>query len=274
MKAIVLGNGYLGNRISQELSYPLFKIRIGEDVTELKNLLDREQPTHVISAIGKTGRPNIDWCETHKIETLDGNVIAPYLLLRECFGRDIHLTHIGSGCIYSGDNGGKGFSEQDEPNFFGPQFYAKTKIIGEKILSQFPCLQLRIRMPIDDRPSERNLIDKLVKYTKVIDIPNSMTTVPDMISALGILVETGKTGIYNLVNPGTISAKEIMELYQKIVDPSHTFETFSLDDLNKITVGKRSNCKLSIDKLAEEGIILPEIRNAVVSCLTHYNGSR
>jgi trehalose/maltose hydrolase-like predicted phosphorylase len=31
MKAIVLGNGYLGKRVSQELGYPLFGIRIEGD---------------------------------------------------------------------------------------------------------------------------------------------------------------------------------------------------------------------------------------------------
>jgi dTDP-4-dehydrorhamnose reductase len=203
-----------------------------------------------------------------------GNVIAAYLLLEQCLARDIHLTHVSSGCIYQGDNNGKGFSETDEPNFFGPQFYAKTKIISEKILAQFPCLQLRIRMPIDDRPSERNLIDKLVKYPRVIDVQNSMTTVPDFIPALRTLVERSKTGIYNVVNPGTISAQEIMQLYREFVDANHTFEVFSLDDLDKVTVGKRSNCRLSVEKLKLEGIVLPEIQEAVISCLKNYRRVR
>lgn len=274
MKTIVLGNGYLGNRISQELNYPLFPLKIGENTKELKNLLDSEQPTHIISAIGKTGKPNIDWCETHKLETMTGNVLAPYLLLKECLDRNIHLTHIGSGCIYEGGFDGEGFTESDEPNFFGPQFYAKTKIIAEKILGQFPCLQLRIRMPLDDRVTERNLIDKLKKYTKIINVQNSMTTVPDLIPVINHLVEKNKTGIYNVVNPGTISASEIMKLYQTIVDPAHSFEIFSVEELNKITIGKRSNCKLSSEKLKLEGIVLPEIHEAVENCLKNYARTR
>ena len=132
MKAVILGNGYLGGRISGELGYPIYSVRVGADLAPLKNFLDVAKPTHVISTIGKTGRPNIDWCEKHREETMDGNVLAPYLLLRECLARNIHFTHIGSGCIYEGGFNGSGFTEEDEPNFFGPQFYAKTKIIAEK----------------------------------------------------------------------------------------------------------------------------------------------
>jgi hypothetical protein len=25
------------------------------------------KPTHVLNAAGLTGRPNVDWCETHKV---------------------------------------------------------------------------------------------------------------------------------------------------------------------------------------------------------------
>jgi hypothetical protein len=32
--------------------------------------IDRIKPTHVIVAAGLTGRPNVDWCETHQEETI------------------------------------------------------------------------------------------------------------------------------------------------------------------------------------------------------------
>ena len=38
--------------------------------------LDRIQPSHVLLAAGITGRPNIDWCEEHKPETIRTNVIG------------------------------------------------------------------------------------------------------------------------------------------------------------------------------------------------------
>jgi len=125
-------------------------------------------------------------------------------------------------------------------------------------------------MPLDNRPDERNLIDKLLKYTKVINEPNSMTTIPHALNTLKSLIERRRNGIYNLVNPGLISAQDIMHLYQRIIDPTHTFEPMSLTQLDKATLGKRSNCELSTSKLALEGLALPEIHLAVEECLIGY----
>jgi dTDP-4-dehydrorhamnose reductase len=242
------------------------------NLTELQEFLDFKKPYVVVNAIGKTGRPNIDWCEDNKEPTMKSNVIAAANLAMECAKRNIYFVHIGSGCIYSGypDNG---FKETDEPNFYGPQFYAKTKILSEGIISEFPSLIIRIRMPIDSEPHERNLIDKLRKYQKVLDAPNSMTSVPNMLETLKILIERRRTGIYNLVNPGLISAVEIMKMYKEIVDPYHTFEVFDVEGLDKVTKGKRSNTYLNTDKLKSEGIVLPDIRAAVKECLLKYKGS-
>jgi|SRR3989344_848894 len=269
-KGVVFGKGFLGTRIAQELSYK----QAGYDTNplELENLrdyLEMEKPLVVINGIGKTGRPNIDWCETHKTETVYSNVIAAVNLSMECAERGIYFVHLGSGCVYEGDNNGKGFSEDDEPNF-RDSFYSRTKIISEKLLREFPGLILRIRMPIDDRPNPRNLIDKLLSYKKIIDVQNSMTTVPDMIRGLEVLINRRRDGIYNMVNPGVASAKEIMEMYRGIVDSSHFFEIFTLDDLEKVTVARRSNCRLSSEKLRQEGIEFPEIHLAVQECLNKY----
>jgi len=276
MKGIVLGKGFLGQRISEFLGFQLSDFKVS-DPKNLDLFLKSEKPQILINAIGKTGGPGaigIDWCETHKEETWFANVSVPAMLAKACKENQVYLVHLSSGCVYYGDNQGKGYSEQDEPNFYGPQYYAITKIEAQKALSEFPVLQLRIRMPIDDKPHPRNLIDKLKGYSKVIDIQNSMTTVPHMLDALKILIEKRATGIYNLTNPGTISAREIMQLYRDIVDPNHKFEIMTLGELDKATVGKRSNCMLDTSKLKAEGIEMPEIHEAVRECLQSYRRHR
>ncbi|MEK6945617.1 MAG: sugar nucleotide-binding protein [Nanoarchaeota archaeon] len=271
-KTTVFGAGFLGTRISNSLGYEL----VGKgtvDPTNLKDLssfLDETKPSVVINAVGKTGKPNIDWCEKHQEETLQSNVVAAINLSTECALRRIYFVHLSSGCMYQGDNGGKGFTEDDEPNFYGPQFYAKTKILAERALKELPGLILRLRMPIDDSPHERNLIDKLKKYPNLIDIPNSMTTVPHAIAVLKEMIDGRLQGVYNFVNPGKITASEIMGMYQEIVDSSHSFGLLSLEGLNQITVAGRSNCYLNTDKLSSEGRILPSIHEAVKDCLIKY----
>lgn len=271
-KGIVFGAGYLGTKIAKKFDYSLIdRKRLNPlDLKKLGDFLDTEKPNVVVNAIGKTGRPNIDWCEDNKEATMESNVTAAINLCMECSKRNIYFVHLGSGCIYYGNNEGRGFNEEDEPNFYGPQFYAKTKILSEKIIMEFPSLILRLRMPIDESPHERNLINKLKNYEKVIDIQNSMTTIPDFLNAMEILIEKRKTGVYNIVNPGTTSAAEIMKMYKEIVNPNHNFEVFSLRELDKITKGKRSNCVLNTNKLESEGIKIPEIHGAIRECLLKY----
>ena len=134
-KRIVFGRGYLGTKIAKALGYDLiFKKEVNPlNLPALKKFLDEHTPEVVINAIGKTGRPNIDWCEENKGETIASNVIAAANLGLSCFKRGIYFVHLGSGCIYKGNNKGKRYSEEDEPNFYGPQLYAKTKIWSEKI---------------------------------------------------------------------------------------------------------------------------------------------
>lgn len=53
----------------------------------------------------------------------------------------------------------------------------------ENLLQAFPnVLTLRVRMPIvADLVYPRNFITKIIKYNKVVNIPNSMTVLPELI---------------------------------------------------------------------------------------------
>jgi len=269
MKGLIFGKGFFGTRLSLELGYELSGIDVLNKI-QLEEVIDSIKPDVIINAVGKTGKPNIDWCKNNKAETIQGNIIAPLNISTACAEKGIYFVHLGTGCIYSGDNNGKGFSEEDEPNFYGPQFYAKTKILSEKALAELPGLQIRIRLPVDDRPHSKNLIDKLLKYPQIVDIQNSITTVPHMIKAIEELIIKKKEGIYNMTNPGTISAVEIIRMYQEIIDPSHKFQIISSASLDNLVLDKRSNCMLNSNKLEAEGIFIPEIHEAVKSCLIEY----
>ena len=268
MKGIVFGAGFLGSRISKKFNYELSKINV-LDKYALEQTLEQINPEIVINAVGKTGKPNIDWCETHKEETFLSNVIAAANIGITCSKKKIYSVHFGSGGIYTAENRKRIFNEEDEPTFY-EQTYARTKIISERILKEFPCLQLRIHLPLDDAPHEKNLIDKLKSYKKIVDVKSSMTVIPDMLNVLENLVEKRKIGIYNVTNPGLISFVEIMKMYQEIVDPMHKFEIISNEEFSKIILKKKADGVLDTSKLAKEGIIMPNIQNAVRECLIDY----
>ncbi|MDP7476842.1 MAG: sugar nucleotide-binding protein [Candidatus Peribacteraceae bacterium] len=118
MKTIIFGSkGYMGQyflSLYPDAITPSIDIADSKAVAEV---LDSEKPDVVINCAGKTGRPNVDWCEDHKAETIHSNVIGPLVLIEECGKRDVYLVHIGTGCVYSGDSSTP-FTEEDATNFF------------------------------------------------------------------------------------------------------------------------------------------------------------
>jgi dTDP-4-dehydrorhamnose reductase len=85
----------------------------------------------VFNAAGVTGRPNVDWCESHKVETIRANVVGTLTLADVCKLNGLVLINYATGCIFEYDEkhplgSGVGFKEEDTPNFAG-SYYSKTK---------------------------------------------------------------------------------------------------------------------------------------------------
>lgn len=260
------GRGFLGGyflRLYPDAAVPQTDIT---DPLAVRRVLDDVRPAVVINCAGKTGRPNVDWCEDHKQETLAANVTGPLIVLDECLKRGLYLVHMSSGCIYAGDNGGPGFAEDDTPNYLG-SFYSRTKAWADQACREFPVLTLRLRMPFDGSLSDRNLITKLRKYRRVLVAPNSLTHLPDFLHAAGELIARRAVGVYNIVNEGVISPHEIMLRYRELVDPSHSFEPLPLADLKAVAKAGRSNCVLNTTRLRQEGLRLPTVQDAIDTAL-------
>lgn len=272
MKYLIFGkNGWLAQKFNDLLEGSEVSDVDITDLGAVRKELDEKKPEVVINAAGRTGRPNIDWCEEHKLETVAGNVTGPLNILQACEERKIYWVHLGSGCIFQGSGpNGEGFKETDEAN--PPSFYSWTKYWADSILKHFPILIARLRLPIDIEPNPRNLIDKLVKYPQVIDNENSVTVIPDFLDAVKKLIDEKRIGIYHITNPGAIKPSEIMELYKEIVDSKHQFKVISDEDLykQKLATAKRSNCVLNADKLEKEGIKLKPIKERIVEVMKEY----
>jgi len=269
IKKLILGKGFIGTRFNGYLKDSVLSDKRIISIQDVKDEIEKHDPDIIINCIGKTGRPNIDWCETHKGETMFSNVVVPAMIAQACEEKKIRMVHIGSGCIFEGDNNGKGFTEDDTPNFYG-SFYSRTKIISEQILKEFEVLILRIRMPIDDIPNERNLITKLLGYEKLINIPNSITIIPDLLMVAEKLLEKNQTGIFNVVNSGHERHKELLNLYNELSDTKKEFSIITGDELDHIIKAGRSNCILSINKLADLGIKMPNIQDSIKNILKKY----
>jgi dTDP-4-dehydrorhamnose reductase len=274
MKVLIYGStGWIGGQLVKMLKEKNItiiesKVRL-ENYTNISSELDNIKPTHVLLAAGLTGTPNIDWCEDNKEYVTSVNVIGTSVLGDECRKRGIHLTYLGTGCIYEYDENHTieneiGFKEEDIPNF-SKSFYSKTKIITENILKLMNnVLILRIRMPLSDDLHPRNFITKIIKYSKVINIPNSMTVLNDLLPVVIDMLINKKIGIYNFTNPGLISHNEILTLYKKYIDPEFQWQNFDLNEFSTVTKAGRSNNCLDSSKLCGEYPEIEHISKSIV----------
>lgn len=250
-------NGWIGGKLIELLTAQGKKFHLAESRSQDREAVSREldnfKITHVLNAAGVTGRPNVDWCESNKTETIKANVIGVLNIADLCETKGIHHLLYATGCIFEYDEthviGGKGFTEEEFANFHG-SFYSHTKAMVEDLLRNYTltCV-LRVRMPISDDLSPRNFLTKIIKYDRVVDIPNSMTVLTEMLPASLMMAEKKLTGIYNFCNPGAISHNECLELYKKYIDPSYTYENFTVEEQAKILKAGRSNNTLDHTKL-------------------------
>lgn len=275
MKCLVFGHtGWIGSQVVELLKKQgceliLSSARLDNYVDVVSEFEKADGITHCLLAAGLTGRPNVDWCQDNKEQTLRVNVIGASIIGDLCYRKNIHLTYLGSGCIYLYNEnhpiGGPGFTEEDEPNFEG-SFYSHTKVLIEKILKVYDktSLILRIRMPLSDDLHPKNFITKITRYQKVVNIPNSMTTLTDMLPLIPNMMTKKLTGIFNFTNPGVISHNQILDLYKEYIDCNFKYTNFSIDEHDKILKAKRSNNCLDCTKLLSYYPNIPSIDVAIV----------
>nr|GMD08536.1 trifunctional UDP-glucose 4,6-dehydratase/UDP-4-keto-6-deoxy-D-glucose 3,5-epimerase/UDP-4-keto-L-rhamnose-reductase RHM1-like [Ipomoea batatas] len=230
----------------------------------------RTRPTHVFNAAGITGRPNVDWCESHKAETIRTNVVGTLTLADVCREQGLLMMNFATGCIFEYDEkhpqgSGIGFKEEDKPNFIG-SFYSNTKAMVEELLREYDNVcTLRVRMPISsDLTNPRNFITKISRYNKVVNIPNSMTVLDELLPISIEMAKRNCRGIWNFTNPGVISHNEILELYREYIDPGFKWQNFSLEEQAKVIVAPRSNNELDMTKLKKEFPQLLSIKDSVI----------
>lgn len=272
MKILIIGKGWLGQRCAEEWPDAVLSDKHIKSVEDVLELLEKYKPDAVLNAAGIVGKPNVDWCEVHQTETIAGNTVLPIIIAEACQKRGVYLLHMGTGCIFYGDSPSKGgWKETDYANPVA--VYTRSKYAADLVLATMPNIGVaRIRMPIDDRPSPANLIDKVASYRQVIDVENSVTVVPDMIKVFRQLLEKKAGGIFHVTNPGSIKHREILKMYEEIVDPKHTNEWISETDLVKdgLAKKKRSNNVMQSTNLEKLGIKMSPIKEALREALKNY----
>jgi 3,5-epimerase/4-reductase len=270
MKVLLFGSrGWIGNKfknlLEQEEDVELFlgSSRVDNE-KELELEIENIRPTHVISFIGRThgihkGKEytTIDYLEQDGklVENIRDNLYSPIVLAILSAKYNFHFSYLGTGCIWKYDEQHpfeqeeNGFTEEDKPNFFESS-YSTVKGFTDRLLHFFPnVLNLRIRMPVTDEFNSRNFITKITNYKKICSIKNSMSVLDELLPKIIILMREQIKGTLNFTNPGLISHNEILEMYKEIVDPSFTYENFTIEEQNLILDAGRSNNYLDTTRL-------------------------
>ena len=272
MKTLVFGPGFLGHKIASFLPHAKLSWADITDPEQIAHAIETARPDVVVNAAGKTGRPNVDWCEAHALETWRSNALGPMLLHAACERRSLYLLHLASGCVFYGPSPSPGgWLETDAAN--PSAVYSRSKYAADLYLQDQPGVGIaRLRMPIDEEPGPRNLITKLAAYTRVVDVENSVTLVPDLLRVVAGLLARRAEGIYHAVNPGTLRHAELLEGYRRWVHPEHQTEMLTEDQLvsSGLALRARSNCVLQSPRLDALGLTMRPIQDALEGVLRAY----
>ncbi|MCK4809377.1 MAG: sugar nucleotide-binding protein [Candidatus Omnitrophica bacterium] len=267
-RILILGKGFIGSRLKAVFNCNLSGKKINS-FKDAEKEIKKYNPKVLINCIGHTGKNNVDGCEIDKDKTLFSNSFLPVILAEAALRRRIKLIHISSGCIYHFNYfKDKPIKEEKTPDFFD-LFYSRSKMYPEKALEllagKFDILILRIRIPLDNRPHPKNILNKLISYKKIIDIPNSLTYIPDFIKALKHLMKINAKGVYNVVNKGGLRYPELLDVYKKYV-PGFKYRVIDCRELNMI----RTNLVLSTRKLEKTGFKPRKIQDILEECVAEY----
>jgi dTDP-4-dehydrorhamnose reductase len=267
-RILILGKGFIGKRLREAFDCRISG-RVIRTLSDAQRLINKYKPELIINCIGITGKRNVDDCELEKDAALLANSFAPIILAETSLRNNIRLVHISSGCIYHFDyKKDQPIAENQIPDFF-ELFYSRSKIYSETALnilaSKYPILIVRIRIPLDDRTHPKNLLDKIIRYKEVIELKNSVTYVPDLISAIKHLIKINARGIYNVVNKGGLNYARLLKVYKKYI-PDHSYKTVPFKKLKLV----RTNLLLSTRKLENSGFKVRNIDSVLGECVKNY----
>ena len=286
MIGILGASGYIGEEFTSELIAENVNFRENsrqkhnyDNLESLINIIHKDDLSILINCAGYTGKPNVDACEVNKEECYEANVNLARTIATACSMTDIKLLHISSGCIYTGDNQGRGFTEEDQPNFHDNSeikgsFYSSTKTLGENVISSVweKSYIARLRIPFDNQDSPRNYLTKLQKYEKLLEAKNSISHKRDFVKGcVHLLKSKAKFGIYNIVNSGPVTTSEVAELLKQrgFLD---NYDLLEEKQFYKEVEAKapRSNCVLNNDKLINSGFQMRTAKEALGDSLDNW----
>lgn len=265
---VLLGpTGFLGAAILQALEKAGYVVATSrarlQDRLGIEKFLDENRPSiSVICAAGERGRPNISWCDTHPVETVDANITGQLGVAAACHARDLHVILLGTGAFYTPDRttGPRAFQEDDPPNL-SSNVYLALRVKLEELISYFNnALILRVLYPVSSDMDKRGLVGKLAGFQRVDRVETSVTILEDLCPLVPEIAKRKTTGVLNFVNKGTVAYADIVEELTKRAPSEWTPPRIA--DAGESAA--RSACELDVQRLAAAcGCEVPDATTSV-----------
>jgi len=284
---LLLGShGYIGREFVAEMQRQGIEYVIPEKNTRTESgyliherfirFLKDNRPDIVINCAAYIAGGKADLCEDHKVETIVGNLLYPMMVVDACQSIGSVFVQVSTGCLFNGDNGGKGFSEDYEPHLSfrtNCGIYVGSKEMAEQYVRGYPSHYIcRIRLPFDCYDHERNYLSKLQRYTKAVRATNSLSHRGDFVKAVLWLCQHGAAfGTYNVMNPGAVDSAWICDQINRILKLNREFVFWDDEEfLSTVARTPKSNCKLDVSKLLGTGFKMRPVEEAIIDSLKNW----
>ena len=207
MTILIIGNGQIGNFYLEhytEIGTPA-RIATGVDITDfgqVEKAVKEFQPSVVINTAAAT---SLEWCGLNRTRAFEVNVLGAANVARACDQMGTYLIHFSSGCIFSSADGVDARKEEDRPD--PASYYGWTKVWSEELVNfersgAFECLILRPRQPVSSKVNHKNMLVKMLTFSKFVDTPNSGTVIEDLVEWTDALIDRRATGVFHVANEG------------------------------------------------------------------------
>src|SRR3989304_5304607 len=213
--------------------------------SDVKSLISSFQPDVIMNAAALT---NVDWCEDHREEAWNVNVVGVENLVEAARKVDARVIHVSTDYVFDGKTGN--YSEDDKPN--PVNYYGKTKLAGENAIRIADIDHAILRTIVvygQGINVKKNFALWVIESLRagqsircVTDQIGNPTYVADLALAIIKIAELGKSGIFHVCgreevsryefavkiaegfgfDPGIIEPIRTNQFVQRAVRPLHT----------------------------------------------------
>lgn len=225
MKILIFGQGWIGNYL-QDFLKNRHEVRLSSlRPPHCPKVILEDEIEWADCVINTAAKTQIDWCENNKVSAFENNVLSALMIAEIC--KKFRRQHIffSSACLFESEQFAITTEQTKNLRFFtenspvNPKcFYAYTKYIAEALILEMysESIIIRARLLISEMPNPRNTIDKLLGYPKLQNNQETLTIVEDMLPVIEKLMLEKQSGIFHLINEGTINMPELVDYFGEI----------------------------------------------------------